>query len=184
MDRERSFYRLGADATWEIDVWGRIARSVEAAEASLEANVENYRDILVILYAEVALGYIETRSLQARIRFATANVQSQQAMLQLVSDRFDAGLVPQLDVRQAELIVASTESVIPTLQTLLTGLTMIDLAVRQRALQEHSPRWALDQPPPVRPPLPSSSNRPRATSYGVPPSFVVIWTTPSLPRSP
>jgi NodT family efflux transporter outer membrane factor (OMF) lipoprotein len=118
-ERRNNMYRAGLDASWEIDLWGRISRYVESADASLEATVENFRDILVILYAEVALSYIEARSLQARIRLALENVESQRKTLQLTRDRFNAGLVPELDVRQAELNLASTESVIPSLRILL-----------------------------------------------------------------
>ena len=60
-------FSIGAEATWEIDVWGRIGRSVESADATLMASIENYRDVLVLLYADVALNYVDLRTLQARI---------------------------------------------------------------------------------------------------------------------
>ena len=55
--------------SWEIDVFGRVRRSIESADASLDASVESYRDVLVTLLAEVALTYIDVRALQARIRY-------------------------------------------------------------------------------------------------------------------
>jgi NodT family efflux transporter outer membrane factor (OMF) lipoprotein len=118
-DRTDIFSEIGLDASWEIDVWGRIARSVESADASLQATVEAYRDVLVILYSEVALNYIEVRALQARLAYALSNVQMQEATLQLTRDRREAQLVPDLDVRQAELNLARTQSTIPTLRTRL-----------------------------------------------------------------
>jgi NodT family efflux transporter outer membrane factor (OMF) lipoprotein len=78
--------------------------------------VEDYRDTLVLLLAEVAKNYIDVRSLQERIRYAVDNARLQKGTLQLVNDRNRAGLVPDLDVRQAELNLATTESAIPTLR--------------------------------------------------------------------
>ena len=119
LERTDNFYSTGLGATWEIDFWGRISRSIESADASLQASVEDYRDVLVLLYAEVAVSYVEVRALQARIRLARSNVDTQRNTLKLTQDRFNAELVAELDVRQAELNLASTESAIPTLQALL-----------------------------------------------------------------
>jgi NodT family efflux transporter outer membrane factor (OMF) lipoprotein len=114
---QTNLHRVGVDSTWEIDVFGRISRSVESANASLQASVENYRDVMVILYAEVALNYIEVRSLQARIQYAQNNIILQKGTLQLTQDRLKAGLVPELDVEQAKLNLSNTESVIPDLRS-------------------------------------------------------------------
>ncbi len=115
--RRYDFYNTGLDASWEIDIWGRIARSVESADAGLQASIEDYRDVLVSLYAEVASNYIQVRSLQTRIRLAGKNINTQRKTLQLTKDRFEAGIVSELDIRQAELNLASTESVIPLFQS-------------------------------------------------------------------
>ncbi|MDH3521425.1 MAG: efflux transporter outer membrane subunit, partial [Myxococcales bacterium] len=115
---KRSFetYDLGLDASWEIDVFGRIRRSTESAQASLMASVEDYRDVLVVLYADVASVYVELRALQQRLHYAISNAESQGATLQLTRDRNRAGLAADLDVRQAELNVATTEAFIPFLE--------------------------------------------------------------------
>jgi NodT family efflux transporter outer membrane factor (OMF) lipoprotein len=112
-----NLHNIGVDAFWEIDVFGRISRSVESAVASMEASVENYRDVMVILYAEVASNYIELRSLQARIQYALDNIVVQKESLKLARDRLAAGLVPELDVQQATLNLANTESVVPALRS-------------------------------------------------------------------
>jgi NodT family efflux transporter outer membrane factor (OMF) lipoprotein len=114
--RTTVFRSGGIDATWEVDVWGRIARGVESANAISDASVENYRDVRVLLYAEVAFAYIEVRALQERIRAARENVRTQQGALELTRARRDAQLVPDLDVRQAELNLARTQSIIPALE--------------------------------------------------------------------
>ena len=107
---------IGVDAAWEIDVFGKFARGIESAEAAFEASVEDYRDVLVSLYAEVALAYIDVRAFQKRIEFARSNVELQRESLQLTRDRFDAGLTSALDVAQAESNLNDTESTIPRLE--------------------------------------------------------------------
>jgi len=72
--------------------------------------------VLVSLYAEVAFGYVEVRTLQDRIRFANSNVEAQRGSLQLTRDRFRAGLTSALDVAQAEQNLYDTEASIPPLE--------------------------------------------------------------------
>jgi len=111
-----NLFATGLGASWEIDVFGRIRRQVEAADAATEASVEAYRDVLVSLYAETALAYLNVRTAQERLRIARANVEAQESTLQLTRDRFDAGLVSALDVTQAESNLANTYSLIPVIE--------------------------------------------------------------------
>ena len=115
--RNDNVYGLGLDASWEIDFWGRIRRLVESADAGLQASVEAYRDVQVLLFAEIALNYVEVRTLQTRINFAENNVETQQGSLEITQARLDAEIVGELDVRQAELNLASTEAFIPTFRS-------------------------------------------------------------------
>jgi NodT family efflux transporter outer membrane factor (OMF) lipoprotein len=108
-------WTFGVDLSWEIDLFGRIRRTVEAADAQLQASVEDYRDVLVTLYAEVGSAYIDARAFQTRLDFATQNVAAQENSLELTRDRFNAGLTSALDVAQAEQNLAQTRSTIPAL---------------------------------------------------------------------
>ena len=117
--RTDDFFKFGGEGSWEIDFWGRIDRSIESADASLEASMEDYRDVLVMLYSDVSTNYVEARALQDRIKYVRGNIETQRKSLQLTKDRFDAGLAPDLDVQQAELNLARTESTLPTLEMLL-----------------------------------------------------------------
>lgn len=121
VDRDGELYSAGLSMAWELDLWGRIRRSVESADASLQANVENYRDLMVMLYSEVATTYIEIRTLQSRIMIAEENLQAQTDTMALTQDRYDAGLVPLLDISQAELNRSRTASLIPILRQQLTA---------------------------------------------------------------
>ncbi len=114
-------WNVGVGISWEIDVFGRIRRQIEAANAQYEATVENYRDVLVLLFADVGANYVEIRSLQARLAFAHANVQAQRESLQLTRDRFAAGLTSALDVSEAESNLGTSESEIPLLETALNA---------------------------------------------------------------
>ncbi|HEV8607835.1 MAG TPA: efflux transporter outer membrane subunit [Tepidisphaeraceae bacterium] len=115
-DRDEDFYQAGFDASWELDVFGGVRRSIEAANADLAAVEENHRDVLVSLLAEVARNYIELRGLQRQRVVALANVESQRQSLELSSSRFKAGVANELDVKRAEALVAGSESAIPPIE--------------------------------------------------------------------
>ena len=114
---ESELYSAGFDAGWELDVFGGVRRSVEAAEADLEASWENLHDVLVSLLAEVALNYMEVRTFQARFAVAEANIAAQEATYEYTSSRFEAGLSNELPVQQALTNLETTRSQIPSLRT-------------------------------------------------------------------
>jgi len=109
-------WQFGLGASWELDVFGRIRRAREATRAGVEASIEDYRDVMVSLYAEVAATYVEIRTLQLRRRYARSNVTSQRETLEIVNAREQAGLVPMLDVAQARSNLANTEAQVPQLE--------------------------------------------------------------------
>jgi NodT family efflux transporter outer membrane factor (OMF) lipoprotein len=108
-----SVYGLGVDASWELDLWGRVRRSVESAEAGYEASIEAYRDTLVVLFADVATTYVDLRTAQAQEAAAERNIATQTKSLELTQERRAAGLVGDLDVRQAEINLARTQAFVP-----------------------------------------------------------------------
>jgi NodT family efflux transporter outer membrane factor (OMF) lipoprotein len=110
-----NLFQAGFDASWEIDVFGRVARDVEAADADIQSAQEDRRAVLVTLVSEVARNYVELRGFQQRLAIARKNIQVQQSTLELTKNRFKAGLVSDLDVAQAESSLSTTESVVPPL---------------------------------------------------------------------
>jgi multidrug efflux system outer membrane protein len=116
---EQDLFQTGFDASWEIDLFGGVRRSIEAADADVAASVEDLRDVLVTLLSEVARNYVEVRGFQRRIDIAADNIRSQQETLELTQARFDAGLTSQLDVVQAASQLATTQSQVPTLDAAL-----------------------------------------------------------------
>ncbi len=118
-DRYATAGRVGFDAAWELDFWGKFKNMREAADAGLLANLASYDDILVTLTSEVAATYINIRTLQQRIRLSKKNVKLQRESLKLVELQFDAGVVTELDVLQAKSLLYSTLSQIPNLEAAL-----------------------------------------------------------------
>lgn len=112
-----SSYQTGLDAGWGLDVFGGVRRGVEAAEASLQAAVEDRRDVCVTLAAEVATDYIDLRSYQQRIATARENLKAQKRTAELTHKRFKVGFVSALDVANADAQVATTAAEIPLLET-------------------------------------------------------------------
>lgn len=111
-----TFYKADFGAGWEIDLFGRIRHSVEAATAEFQASAEDRNDVMISLYAKVALAYLDIRTFQARLISAQANIDSQQSVLALTQSRFRHGLATNLDVAQAQRVLAGTEAEVPPLK--------------------------------------------------------------------
>jgi NodT family efflux transporter outer membrane factor (OMF) lipoprotein len=114
---ERYSNRL--DAAWELDIFGKRRRAIEAAAASEQSTQEDLHDVLVSLYAEVALTYVELRGLQNRLSITEANLASQSETYDITRWRQMAGLTTQLDVDQARLTVENTRANLPNLRSSL-----------------------------------------------------------------
>ena len=112
----RELYAAGFDAAWELDVFGGVRRSVEAAQADLETSREDYRDIMVSLLAEVALNYVDVCTFQTRLDVAEKNLETQAQTYELTVFRYKAGLSSALDMEQAKYNLENTRSQIPTLR--------------------------------------------------------------------
>jgi NodT family efflux transporter outer membrane factor (OMF) lipoprotein/RND family efflux transporter MFP subunit len=131
---------VGFNVSWELDLWGRFRRAVEAADANVEASVADYDDVLVVLLADVAANYIQYRTFQERIVIARRNVDIQEKSYQLAQDKFKAGATTERDVQQARQILEQTRALIPQLEAgvrqaanalcVLLGIPPIDLTDR------------------------------------------------------
>ncbi|WP_319521809.1 efflux transporter outer membrane subunit [uncultured Desulfosarcina sp.] len=114
---ERDWYEAGFDAGWEVDVFGGVRRSVEAADADLQAVQAELDDVRVSLAAEVARNYIEARTYQYRLDVAMANIKAQEETVDLIESRFEAGLSNELDTQQARYNLEDTRSQLPGLRS-------------------------------------------------------------------
>ncbi len=107
---------LGFDAAWEIDLFGRVRRSVEAARADLGAEVANYRDAQVTVAAEVARNYFELRGAQRRLEVARENLESEHQTLELTQLLDETGRGSELDVQRSRARLKAIEATIPPLE--------------------------------------------------------------------
>lgn len=114
---QQDLYRVGLDASWEIDVFGGIRRNTEAAEADIAVAEESRRDVLVSLLADVAENYATLRGFQRRLAVASASVKVQEESLSLARARAEAGLSSELEVAQAAAILETRRSQIPPLNS-------------------------------------------------------------------
>jgi len=103
-------YDVDASVSWELDLFGRVRRSVEAAKASYEAEEALYHDLMFILQADVALHYFQINSLQAEIELLERSRETRAESLDLIKQRFDNGMVSELAVAQTESLLATAES--------------------------------------------------------------------------
>jgi multidrug efflux system outer membrane protein len=139
-------WEAGLDATWELDIFGGTRRSVEAARASLDAAVEDRRDVLVTLLGEVASDYILLRSEQQEIVIARENLDVDSSNARLTRQKQKLGTGTELDVAQADAQVATTAATLAGVQLseqqtiyavgVLLGLTPTALEPRLSATQE------------------------------------------------
>jgi NodT family efflux transporter outer membrane factor (OMF) lipoprotein len=153
VDSVDEFGDARASATWELDFWGRVRRTVESSQASYEASVEAYRDTLVLLNAQVAENYVFLRTTQERLRLANENVLRQQETVRLTEARNRAQLAPELDVQQARLNLASTEAAVPALEALvLQTINNLSVLLGEQPgdlVAEMAPPQAIPEPPSV-----------------------------------
>lgn len=148
-------YQLGLGASWEIDLFGRVRRSVEAASADVHASEEDRRAVLVSLDSDVARAYIDLRGTQQRRQVAQASLDTERDLLELTQQRQAAGLTTDEDVENAAAQVESTQAQIPLLELEITQ----DINQLSRLIdrEPQALRAELDEPhsvPPVPPQVP------------------------------
>ena len=125
-------FQGGFDASWELDLWGRVRRSVENADATLQASREDRRSTLLSTIAEVARDYMQLRGAQETLRITRTNLKSAEESAFLTGERARGGLGTDLDVANARAQVESTAAAIPQLeQQEAQGINAIGLLLGQ-----------------------------------------------------
>ncbi len=115
-DAQTDLFQAGFDASWEIDIFGGVRRSVEAAEARYQAAEAGRNEVLRVVLAEVALNYAELRGLQKRKLVLENNIRVQQETLNFTRNRLESGLGTELEVSQASSQLLTTRSALPGIQ--------------------------------------------------------------------
>jgi NodT family efflux transporter outer membrane factor (OMF) lipoprotein len=127
-------YYVGFDASWELDLWGRVRRQVESADAQVSQAAEQRRDALVSSLAEMARDYIQLRGVQMQIGIAIENSKVAEDILARARERAVKGVGTGLDVENAAAQIENIGAQIPTLQ-------------QQESEYSNAVSLLLDQPP-------------------------------------
>lgn len=117
VSRETDLYEAGFDATWELDFFGRIRRTLEAETAEIQSRVAARRDVIVSLLAEIARNYFELRGAQNQLEVARKNAENQQKTLELTIALLEGGRGTELDTSRARAQLNNTLAIIPPLES-------------------------------------------------------------------
>ncbi|HLS82204.1 MAG TPA: efflux transporter outer membrane subunit [Steroidobacter sp.] len=122
LSQPHDVYQAGFDASWELDLWGRVRRMLESADASAAASAAELQFVQLSIAAETARTYIELRGVQDQLRIARRDVEASEGLLELTQLRADGGLVTQLDVVSQRARLADARARIPQIEQLATQL--------------------------------------------------------------
>ncbi len=112
----RDVYVLAADLRFEIDLWGKLRRATEAARADLLATEEARRSVTITLVSDVAGAYLTLRDFDAEMEIARRTLESRRESLRLIRLRFERGIIPELDVHQAEIEEATAAAALSSFE--------------------------------------------------------------------
>jgi NodT family efflux transporter outer membrane factor (OMF) lipoprotein len=129
-------WQYGFDASWELDIWGKVRRQVESADAQVQAAAEMRRSVLISSLAEVARDYMQLRGIQTQIRIVRENLGTANETLGLTRARMDRGVAVGTDVENASAQVEGIRAQLPDLE-------------RQQSEAINGLCLLLDQPPGV-----------------------------------
>jgi NodT family efflux transporter outer membrane factor (OMF) lipoprotein len=119
---EYSLFRDGLTSSWQLDLFGRVRRAVEAADANALAAVENRHGVALAALAELAQSYMQLRGTQSRLEIAKRNLRLAGENVDLVSERFGSGVATTLELAQARAQQATIAGTLPPLRTRETEL--------------------------------------------------------------
>jgi NodT family efflux transporter outer membrane factor (OMF) lipoprotein len=156
-------WHLGTGFSWEIDVFGRLERLNEAGKAQMYSDVELYRDMHIILLADIAIRYVEIRTYQQQIAITKANIATRQNTLDLVRRKQLADSASQLDTSRSE---GSYESACAELPSLEAGLRQ---ALNRLSLLVGRPPGYVDQMMSTVKPIPQT---PESIMVGIPAELI------------
>ena len=159
-----SDFQLGLDFSWELDLWGRIRRTVESNQASAQASAGDLESARLSYQTELAQGYFQLRTSDAQKQLLDATVAAYEQSLQLTQNRYASGVAAEADVVQAETQLKTAQA------------QAIDVGV-QRAQLEHAIALLIGQPA-------SSFSLPAAPLTATPPPIPVGVPSELLERRP
>ncbi|MFM8551119.1 MAG: efflux transporter outer membrane subunit [Nitrospiraceae bacterium] len=138
-------WNAAPDLSWELDLWGRIRRGMEAASAEAVGLEQDHRAVALSLISDLGQAYFRLRELDEQVSIAEKNLAKRKDALGLIQSRASVGLASELDVKRAEVLVAESAAQIPEFQRLravelhrlevLTGATPGTLQLASKPLR-------------------------------------------------
>jgi NodT family efflux transporter outer membrane factor (OMF) lipoprotein len=148
-------YSAGFDASWELDLWGRVRRELESSDASVAASEQARRGAVISVQAEMARDYVQLRGIQRTIAITQENLRTAQSSLKLTQDRAAGGLTTELDVANARALVATIAANLPQLeQQQDAGINQISLLLAEQPGSLRDELVTTKPVPPVPPTVP------------------------------
>lgn len=115
-----TYFNAGLSASWEIDLFGRIREKTKSAKADWNISRADYNSAMISVCSQMAKNYITLRTYQEQLEVALDHIDSQERVVKLTEARFEAGMVSQLDVLQARMVLQSTKATIPGLKNAIS----------------------------------------------------------------
>lgn len=146
-------FALQAQVTWEPDVFGRIRRTAQAADALADEVEELRRGVLVALVGDLAQTYVELTTADAQLQIARQNADARSRLLGLFSDRLKGGIGSRVEVASAEALLANAEAAVPDFERRIVGAEnrLSELAGRVPGAIRRGVLLAADRVPPELP---------------------------------
>lgn len=110
---KQDYFQIGFDASWEIDIWGGQRRLIESQKALFKAIGADFNNVKLVLICEIASNYVNWRLYQKLIDETKINIENQTKIFETIKNKYDAGLVDELTLNQAESLLKSTEQKLP-----------------------------------------------------------------------
>jgi NodT family efflux transporter outer membrane factor (OMF) lipoprotein len=139
-NRQFDTWANNLNASWEIDFWGKIRRTIESTDDAVDASVDDYDNVMVTLIADVATAYVQYRTFQQQLVYTRQNVELQRGLLKIATDQWRSGQKGELPVVQSTSLLEQLESLIPVQEIglrqannqlcVLLGIPPTDLAAR------------------------------------------------------
>ncbi len=146
---DQSTVYLSAPLNWEIDFWGKFSRSTEAARAELMASEFGLRTIQLALIADVVSTYYQLLDFHQRLAISKSTLKSRLESLEIIQQRFDKGIIAQIDVNQAQIQKEIAAAAIPQFQRSIASTENGLSLLLGRLPDTYETRIQLDQQPPV-----------------------------------
>src|ERR1700730_3844308 len=153
---EYGLFRDGLTSSWQLDLFGRVRRAVEAADADTLAAVENRHGVALVAVAELAQNYMQLRGTQNRLEIAKRNLRLAEENVELVNSRFGSGVAPTLALAQARAQQPTIAATLPPLRIqeaeLINAIGLL-LGDAPRALETELRRSRMVPRPPRKGPV-------------------------------